>query len=148
MGNEASAEEAQERPPSPAYQPPDLPERDFTLAELRAYDGTKPSTDHFNQCPIYLAVNFVVFDVTAGKKFYGPGTLRIFAFAFPSDLHFVIVFVCMTSRTCDFYNSGAGYNCFAGRDASRGLAQMEFKASIMALFSALLIIRRLMHGIH
>mmetsp|Transcript_45582 Transcript_45582/g.110928 ORF Transcript_45582/g.110928 Transcript_45582/m.110928 type:complete len:245 (-) Transcript_45582:234-968(-) len=44
-----------------------VPDRLFTLEELRRYDGTDPSL------PIMLAVKGVVFNVTAGAKFYGKG---------------------------------------------------------------------------
>jgi len=42
-------------------------QREFTLDELHDYDGSSPSR------PLYLAIKGVVFDVTAGEKFYGPG---------------------------------------------------------------------------
>uniref|UniRef100_A0A3B3S829 Membrane-associated progesterone receptor component 1 n=1 Tax=Paramormyrops kingsleyae TaxID=1676925 RepID=A0A3B3S829_9TELE len=47
--------------------------RDFTLSELQEYDGaTNPR--------ILMAVNGKVFDVTRGKKFYGPeGPYGVFA---------------------------------------------------------------------
>lgn len=57
--------------------PPPLPRaerRDYTLAELRAYDGSDP------ELPILLAVQGRVFDVTRGRAFYGPdGMYGIFA---------------------------------------------------------------------
>lgn len=45
---------------------PKLKRRDFTLAELKPYDGVQNPR-------ILMAVNGKVFDVTRGKKFYGPG---------------------------------------------------------------------------
>ncbi|KAA8586523.1 hypothetical protein FQN60_000359 [Etheostoma spectabile] len=45
---------------------PKLKKRDFTLAELKPYDGVQDPR-------ILMAVNGKVFDVTRGKKFYGPG---------------------------------------------------------------------------
>lgn len=48
---------------------PKLPKRDFTLAELRPYDGTAAAPDG----RILVAINGKVFDVTRGKGFYGPG---------------------------------------------------------------------------
>ena len=56
---------------------PELPKlrRDFTVAELRQFDGTQPDGR------VLVAVNGNVFDVTRGKRFYGPGklnTVRIF----------------------------------------------------------------------
>ncbi|XP_032743399.1 membrane-associated progesterone receptor component 1-like isoform X1 [Rattus rattus] len=58
------------------YEPPPLPRlkpRDFTPAELRRYDGV--------QAPrILMAINRKVFDVTKGRKFYGPeGPYGVFA---------------------------------------------------------------------
>lgn len=46
---------------------PKLKKRDFTLEELKEYDGVKNPR-------ILMAVSGKVFDVTRGKKFYGPGT--------------------------------------------------------------------------
>ncbi|XP_011183290.2 membrane-associated progesterone receptor component 1 [Zeugodacus cucurbitae] len=52
-----------------ASQVPDLPKmrRDFTIQELRAYDGNGPDGR------ILIAVNGTVYDVTKAKRFYGPG---------------------------------------------------------------------------
>jgi len=63
------------------------PNRTFTKQQLKAYDGSNPTS------PIYMSVCGKVYDVTAGESFYGPG---------------------------------GGYACFAGIEASRGLAKMEF----------------------
>ncbi|KAJ8309127.1 hypothetical protein KUTeg_014001 [Tegillarca granosa] len=43
------------------------PRKIFTAEELKEYDGSKPNK------PIYMGVRGVVFDVTKGKDFYGPG---------------------------------------------------------------------------
>ncbi|XP_048536452.1 probable steroid-binding protein 3 [Triticum urartu] len=40
---------------------------ELTAAQLRAYDGTDASK------PIYVAIRGKVFDVSAGRGFYGPG---------------------------------------------------------------------------
>lgn len=50
---------------------PELPRlrRDFTVAELKQYDGTQPDGR------VLIAVNGFVFDVTKAKRFYGPGEL-------------------------------------------------------------------------
>ncbi|NXG55189.1 PGRC1 protein, partial [Hemiprocne comata] len=67
-----------ERPAAPASEagPTSLPKmkrRDFTLSELRPYDGGHDPR-------ILMAVNGKVFDVTCAKKFYGPdGPYGIFA---------------------------------------------------------------------
>lgn len=47
---------------------PRMKKRDFTLAEMKPYDGVQDPR-------ILMAVNGKVFDVTRGKKFYGPGTV-------------------------------------------------------------------------
>lgn len=39
----------------------------FTAKDLKKYDGTDPSL------PIYIAMNSLVYDVTAGKEFYQTG---------------------------------------------------------------------------
>ncbi len=52
-------------PPEPAL--PKLKKRDFTLEQLREYDGKGLDGR------LLMAVNAKVFDVTRGKKFYGPG---------------------------------------------------------------------------
>jgi len=46
---------------------PKMKKRDFTIKELREFDGTK------GDGRILIAVNGKVFDVTKGKHFYGPG---------------------------------------------------------------------------
>uniref|UniRef100_A0A8C7E0K7 Membrane-associated progesterone receptor component 1 n=1 Tax=Naja naja TaxID=35670 RepID=A0A8C7E0K7_NAJNA len=62
--------------PEGEEEPPPLPKlkrRDFTLAQLRPFDGlTDPR--------ILMAINGKVFDVSRGRKFYGPeGPYGIFA---------------------------------------------------------------------
>ncbi|KAJ8947690.1 hypothetical protein NQ318_001528 [Aromia moschata] len=55
----------------PVRQPvPELPKmkkRDFTVEELKKYDGTQEDGR------VLVAVNGSVYDVTRGKRFYGPG---------------------------------------------------------------------------
>lgn len=51
---------------SPAAALPRMKKRDFSLEQLRQYDGSRTPR-------ILLAVNGKVFDVTKGSKFYGPG---------------------------------------------------------------------------
>ncbi|XP_011832534.1 PREDICTED: membrane-associated progesterone receptor component 1 [Mandrillus leucophaeus] len=57
-------------------EPPPLPRlkrRDFTPAELRCFDGVQDPR-------ILMAINGKVFDVTKGRKFYGPeGPYGVFA---------------------------------------------------------------------
>ena len=52
---------------------PELPKlrRDFTVAELKAYDGNQPDGR------VLVAVNGTVYDVTRGKRFYGPGEFNM-----------------------------------------------------------------------
>ncbi|KAL7981973.1 hypothetical protein Chor_001030 [Crotalus horridus] len=58
---------------SQAHSLPRMKRRDFTLEQLREYDGARLPR-------ILLAVNGKVFDVTKGSKFYGPeGPYGIFA---------------------------------------------------------------------
>lgn len=61
---------------SHTYKPPSVPEekplpklrKDFTVEQLRPYDGTQPDGR------ILVAVNGQVFDCTRNRRFYGPGT--------------------------------------------------------------------------
>ncbi len=53
-----------ERPRPPL---PEAEERDYTLAELGAYDGSDPSK------PLLVAIRGWVYDVGRGRDFYGPG---------------------------------------------------------------------------
>lgn len=48
---------------------PALPKlrKDMTVSELKQYDGTQPDGR------VLVAVNGWVFDVTRGRRFYGPG---------------------------------------------------------------------------
>lgn len=52
---------------------PKLPKlrKDFTVEELKKYDGKQPDGR------ILVAVNGKVFDVTKGRRFYGPGKFII-----------------------------------------------------------------------
>jgi membrane-associated progesterone receptor component len=48
------------------------PPRNFTLAQLAHFDGTKDEKSE-EEKPVYLSVNGIVFDVSNGRDFYGPG---------------------------------------------------------------------------
>lgn len=61
-------EESNRSSSPPAPQLPKL-RRDFTIQELKPFDGTQPDGR------VLMAVDGVVYDVTKGKSFYGPGTL-------------------------------------------------------------------------
>lgn len=56
--------QARSTPPEPTL--PKL-RKDFTVQELKAYDGNQPDGR------VLVAVNGTVYDVTKGKRFYGPG---------------------------------------------------------------------------
>lgn len=80
---------------SPKASPPREPElpklrRDFTVAELKAYDGNQPDGR------VLVAVNGTVYDVTRGKRFYGPGELEqwVAAPGVPTDLLLTHSFFC------------------------------------------------------
>ena len=60
-----AVEETEEEPVEP-LEP--MKKRDFTLEELKEYDGT-------NNQRILIAVNGNIFDVTRGRNYYGPGLL-------------------------------------------------------------------------
>lgn len=53
---------------------PELPKlrKDFTIQDLKAYDGTQPDGR------VLVAVNGHVYDVTKGRKFYGPGNINFY----------------------------------------------------------------------
>ena len=53
-------------PPPPPPLPP-LKKQDMTLVQLKQYDGTG------EEGRVCVAVNGKVYDVTKGKRFYGPG---------------------------------------------------------------------------
>lgn len=48
------------------------PPRNFTLAQLTKFDGTKDEKSGEDK-EVYLSVNGIVFDVSKGRDFYGPG---------------------------------------------------------------------------
>lgn len=63
-GDQPTASDSDDDEPPPL---PRLKRRDFTPAELRRFDGVQDPR-------ILMAINGKVFDVTKGRKFYGPGT--------------------------------------------------------------------------
>lgn len=55
------------------------PPRNFTVAQLKYFDGTKDEKTG-DLKPVYLSINGTVFDVTRGRDFYGPdGPYAMFA---------------------------------------------------------------------
>jgi len=63
------ADSVDDMPRAPSLPP--MKKRDFTLNELRQYDGKTVSEDGENR--ILIAVNHKVIDVTRGRHLYGPG---------------------------------------------------------------------------
>lgn len=51
--------------------------RYFDLDDLKKYNGETPSEEHDGEKAIYIAVDGLVFDVTEGADFYGPGEFYI-----------------------------------------------------------------------
>jgi membrane-associated progesterone receptor component len=47
-----------------------MPMREFSAEELARHDGTDPSV------PLLLCVNGIVYDVSRGRDFYGPGAAQ------------------------------------------------------------------------
>ena len=62
-----AGQKKQQPPPPREPELPKLKKQDMTLEQLREYDGKGPESR------ILLAANGKVFDVTRGKRFYGPG---------------------------------------------------------------------------
>ena len=60
---------------------PPMKKRDFTLEQMKEYDGRGPDGR------VLIAVNGKVFDVTRGKRFYGPGKVCISAQQLTSECH-------------------------------------------------------------
>jgi Cytochrome b5-like Heme/Steroid binding domain len=71
--------------PSPPAEP-ELPKlrKDFTVAELKAFDGNQPDGR------VLVAVNGAVYDVSRGKRFYGPGESICCSRAAPFFLFFKV----------------------------------------------------------
>lgn len=60
--------------PPPEPELPKMKKRDFTVEELKKYDGTQEDGR------VLLAINGNVYDVTRGKRFYGPGKRQTLLF--------------------------------------------------------------------
>lgn len=62
---------------------PPEPQRNFTKAQLRYFDGTKVDSKFAKadeMKPVYLSIKSIVFDVSKGRGFYGPvGPYEMFA---------------------------------------------------------------------
>ena len=66
IGNPATSASTSSSPPVQSTVPV-VAHTDLTDAQLREYDGSDTSK------PLYLAINGTIFDVSAGRGFYGPG---------------------------------------------------------------------------
>ena len=78
--------------------------RDFTIEQLREYDGGDEEIDEKSQkrddlIPIYVAMKGKVYDVSSSRAMYG---------------------------------KGSGYHCFAGREATRAMAKFSFEEADLA----------------
>ena len=91
-----AVEETEEEPVEP-LEP--MKKRDFTLEELKEYDGT-------NNQRILIAVNGNIFDVSRGKHYYGPGLLaKIVVYSSPiSYLCFRFKLTCYVNFSCTSAN--------------------------------------------
>lgn len=106
---------------SPRPAPPREPElpklrRDFTVAELKAYDGNQPDGR------VLVAVNGTVYDVTRGKRFYGPGESKAWCngAAPPFRMTWCLLISCIDAFFifyCQFYcSSSSCYFPLHGRE--------------------------------
>lgn len=89
----------------PKSHPPTLLYQVYTPKTLEPFSGKDDGR-------ILLAINSIVFDVTAGRSFYGPS-------------EFVLQAVWVEHGIDDMVQDGM-YGNFAGRDASRGMAKQSF----------------------
>jgi membrane-associated progesterone receptor component len=87
----------------PKSHPPTVLFKTYTPKTLEPFNGKDGGR-------ILLAINGIVFDVTAGMSFYGPG---------PSVRRIKLL------QRLTHYVDGL-YGNFAGRDASRGMAKQSF----------------------
>lgn len=99
--------------------------RTWTPQELQKYDGTDPNHEGGK---ILFAIRRKVYDVTAGKSFYGPGACT--SPSHPAAPCPPCLGLFTYPRTVSL--SGGPYATFAGRDASRGLAKQSFEADMLS----------------
>ena len=87
----------------PKSHPPTVLYKTYTPKTLQPFNGLDGGR-------LLLAINGIVFDVTAGRNFYGPSACR----------HYFLCQLFLDSRIDGMYGN------FAGRDASRGMAKQSF----------------------
>lgn len=104
----------------PASCPKPLVLRDYTPRELARFDGKQPDGR------ILLAIKGQVFDVSAGRNFYGPGA----SLACQNGLRHARAALLLTLATLPTRLSDGAYGNFAGRDASRGMAKQSFDEGV------------------
>jgi membrane-associated progesterone receptor component len=91
--------------------------REFTAEELLQNRGVDGS-------PVYIAVRGQVYDVSAGRDFYGPGKVAVHTPCFlPSSWNKSG----QVRTTCSSTSVGGPYEVFAGRECSRALAMMKIE---------------------
>ncbi len=96
----------------PKSHPPTLLYQTYTPKTLEPFNGKEGKR-------ILLAIKGVVYDVTAGRNFYGPGEC------------------CRRRpRTYADLNKEGMYANFAGRDASRGMAKQSFDEGMILVLVA------------
>jgi membrane-associated progesterone receptor component len=95
----------------PKSHPPTVLYRIYTPKTLEPFNGKDGGR-------ILLAIDGIVFDVTAGRNFYGPSEFAG---------------LCQTAGRLIYLADGM-YGNFAGRDASRGMAKQSFDEGMQGIF--------------
>ncbi len=94
---------------------PALPKQDFTLEQLRFYDGVA------SEGRLLIGVLGEVYDVSSSAEFYGPGFNSVLT------IMLFLIFKC-NYNNFDIWKGGP-YSVFSGRDASRALATFSVDKS-------------------